>query len=330
MFSLLDRVENILGKGENAVYLHFLHFPQCFQEASSSGSLEVGIVWSRVRYEGTGNSFDNNQFFYLGELGAFGYDKNNRLIDQGHIHVVFAGSVCPFVCLSAKNFKIGHNFRTLSDRAFLFHMCIPCGKTFSLVSRSSVKVKIKYQTREIRKMAIAGTFVFNKHILFYFTELESFADDHFQNLLCILILTHQLWIAFENIVGKEEIARNKQFLLFPRCFLLNQIIVPPSVHTFVIISLFAVELEEPEIGIVGKGLTLYHTTLTFNDLAEEVQFETLWEDKMLVLVFCSFYHYVFYLFQSKLKMYESQLICGLQMPSVWTCLKFCCLVKSFL
>ena len=59
--------------------------------------------------------------------------------------------------------------------------------------------------------------------------------------------------AFENIVGKE-IAQNKQFLLFPQCFLLNQIIVSPSVHTFDIIYLFAIELEEPKIGITGKGL----------------------------------------------------------------------------
>ena len=28
--------------------------------------------------------------------------------------------------------------------------------------------------------------------------------------------------AFENIVEKEEIARNEQFLLFPQCFLLNR------------------------------------------------------------------------------------------------------------
>ena len=38
-------------------------------------------------------------------------------------------------------------------------------------------------------------------------------------------LTHQLWTAFENIVGKGKIARNEQFLLFPQCFLLYQIIV---------------------------------------------------------------------------------------------------------
>ena len=37
---------------------------------------------------------------------------------------------------------------------------------------------------------------------------------------------HQQQTAFENIVGKEEIAHYEQFLLFPQCFLLNQIIVP--------------------------------------------------------------------------------------------------------
>ena len=41
----------------------------------------------------------------------------------------------------------------------------------------------------------------------------------------IFILTHQQQRAFENIVGKEEIARNEQFLLLPQCFLLSQIIV---------------------------------------------------------------------------------------------------------
>ena len=66
--------------------------------------------------------------------------------------------------------------------------------------------------------------------------------------------------AFVNIVGKGEIAHNEQFILFPPCFLLKQIIVSPFVHIFDIISLFAAELEEPTIGISGKGLTLYHTT----------------------------------------------------------------------
>ena len=42
---ILGRVENIVGKGENADYQHFLLFPQCFQKLSLSGLLKVGIVW---------------------------------------------------------------------------------------------------------------------------------------------------------------------------------------------------------------------------------------------------------------------------------------------
>ena len=64
--------------------------------------------------------------------------------------------------------------------------------------------------------------------------------------------------AFENIVGKGEIARNKQFLLFPQCFQLNQITVSPFIHIFDIISLFDDESKEPKIGISGKGLSALH------------------------------------------------------------------------
>ena len=41
----LGRLKNIVGKGGNAGYQHLLIFPQCFQKASFSGSLKVGIVW---------------------------------------------------------------------------------------------------------------------------------------------------------------------------------------------------------------------------------------------------------------------------------------------
>ena len=64
---------------------------------------------------------------------------------------------------------------------------------------------------------------------------------------------HQQQTIFENIVEKEEIARNEQFLLFQQCFLLNHIIVSQFVHIFDIISLFAAKLEQPKIGIWGKG-----------------------------------------------------------------------------
>ena len=41
----MGRVENIVGKGENAGYQHFLLFPQCFQKATFAGLLKFGIVW---------------------------------------------------------------------------------------------------------------------------------------------------------------------------------------------------------------------------------------------------------------------------------------------
>ena len=52
MICVTDRVENIVGKGENAGYQHFLRFPQCFQKPYFPGSSKVGIMWERV------NEFD--------------------------------------------------------------------------------------------------------------------------------------------------------------------------------------------------------------------------------------------------------------------------------
>ena len=42
---VLDLVENIVEKGENIGYQHFLLFPQCFHKPSLSGLLKVVIVW---------------------------------------------------------------------------------------------------------------------------------------------------------------------------------------------------------------------------------------------------------------------------------------------
>ena len=86
----------------------------------------------------------------------------------------------------------------------------------------------------------------------------------------ILILTRQQQTAFENIVGKEEIARCEQFLLFPQCFLLNRIIVSQFVHIFDIISLFAAEFEEPKIGVSGKGLTIAAIFIELNKVGAEM------------------------------------------------------------
>ena len=41
---VLERIENIVGKGEHSYYQHFLLFQWCFYKASDSQSLKVGIV----------------------------------------------------------------------------------------------------------------------------------------------------------------------------------------------------------------------------------------------------------------------------------------------
>ena len=49
------RVENIVGKEENAGNQHSLLFPQCFQKASLLGLSKVRTVWKRV------NSLSNSK-----------------------------------------------------------------------------------------------------------------------------------------------------------------------------------------------------------------------------------------------------------------------------
>ena len=101
-----------------------------------------------------------------------------------------------------------------------------------------------------------------------------------------IILTHQQQTNFDNIEGKGEIACNEQFLLFPQCFLLNQILVSPVVHFFFyIISLYADELEEPKIGIWGKGL---------KSLKKPWQKTLCEKEKILLTSIFSFSHEVFY------------------------------------
>ena len=43
IISVCDRVENIVGKGENAGYQHFLLFPQCFKNAFFPGASK-GVI----------------------------------------------------------------------------------------------------------------------------------------------------------------------------------------------------------------------------------------------------------------------------------------------
>ena len=55
----------------------------------------------------------------------------------------------------------------VSDRAYIFHMSIPRGKTVSLVRRPKppVDVKVKYQGHIFFKLAIAGALAFHNYDL---------------------------------------------------------------------------------------------------------------------------------------------------------------------
>ena len=41
IISVFDRTEDIVGKGENAGYQHFLLFPQCLEKASFPETLKL-------------------------------------------------------------------------------------------------------------------------------------------------------------------------------------------------------------------------------------------------------------------------------------------------
>ena len=78
-------------------------------------------------------------------------------------------------------------------------------------SRSSAKVKVKYQGNVSQKMGVSGALVFHKHILFSSSNA--------------LTLYHTI-LTFndpeeEVFVGKGENASNQHFLFFPQCFLLH-------------------------------------------------------------------------------------------------------------
>ena len=76
-------------------------------------------------------------------------------------------------------------------------------------------------------------------------------------------MTHQQETALENIVGKEKIARNEQFLLFPQFFLLlNQIVVP---HLFTFLTSYfclLLKCKSLKLAYEVKGYRLLPGTIT--------------------------------------------------------------------
>ena len=60
-----------MGKGENAGYQHFLLFPQCFQKASNTGSLQIVSEWERV------NPLQHDLILDMSTLKALAVYKSN-------------------------------------------------------------------------------------------------------------------------------------------------------------------------------------------------------------------------------------------------------------
>ena len=75
--SVFDRLENIVGKEENAGYQHFLLFTQCFQKASFWASLKVGIVWKRVKHLVVFNPLPHNMILDKSKVKPFADVKMN-------------------------------------------------------------------------------------------------------------------------------------------------------------------------------------------------------------------------------------------------------------
>ena len=103
--------KNIVRKGENAGYQHFLLFPQCFQKSSVSGSLKVGIMRWRVRSPSPW--FQANHFITMNMENLFLAD--NPAESSGRM-----------VLLPAENFDVAQTLdsvqsaRTVSASSFRF------------------------------------------------------------------------------------------------------------------------------------------------------------------------------------------------------------------
>ena len=107
---------------------------------------------------------------------------------------------------------------------------------------------------------------------------------------------------FENTVGKGEIARNEQFLLFPVFSNLLENFHPFS-SSFKLSSAISSSLEESKICRLGKGFKMQNKTIHlfktkpwFLCVCSTSLLKTPWKkDKLLITSNFSFTHYVFYL-----------------------------------
>ena len=90
----MERVESMVGKGKNAGYQHFLLFPQCFQKASFSRLLKVGIPHSSV---GRVTDLRSVGRWFTPRLGKYSFRGLMIVIDTGFVPVSPLGFVSTMV-----------------------------------------------------------------------------------------------------------------------------------------------------------------------------------------------------------------------------------------
>ena len=96
---------------------------------------------------------------------------------------------------------------------------------------------------------------------FYTSKLKEIADDNFK--FDQDGKKFSKWV--ENTVGKGEIARSEQFLLFPQCFQKAKLLVTSNFSFSHSVFKRLLSQGRQKASLCGNGLnTFYHTILTFN------------------------------------------------------------------
>ena len=100
-----ERVENILEKGENAGYQHFLLFQKCFQKPPSLGLLTPYFIDTNLTHQQE-TAFEN----IVGK-GEFAHNEQILLFPQ--CFLLNQITVCPFVIFLTSYFYLLLNWKSL-------------------------------------------------------------------------------------------------------------------------------------------------------------------------------------------------------------------------
>ena len=239
-----------LGKGENAGYLQFLLFPQCFPKPSVSGSSKVGI---KSYSEGKEEHAGCQHFLLLPQcfqmpfiilaiktqngLAKASNEENSNLPNSSMIVESFTPNLLDatqkyFVKSFASTFLIRRVYQDSPNRNVVVAICllmsyfsssfscslalIPCWSVGSLNHVSSGSgYPVTCIIYSLPKYLVKGGLLTPYHTTnFRLFQIERLCRQQFK----IQENGRKSFKPEENTVGKGEIAHYEQFLLFPQCF----------------------------------------------------------------------------------------------------------------